>query len=62
MSKTTTTYNIKTEKKVKIERLAIEASLKLGRNVKWTELMDILVSEFGKDAQQTLIHREAGQA
>lgn len=54
----TTTYNIKTDKKQKIERLAMEASLKIGRTVKWTELMDILVTEFGKDAQAHLIHQE----
>ena len=58
-SRSTTSYNIKIEKKVKIERLAMEASLKVGRTVRWTELMEILVDEVGKDAQQTLIHREA---
>ncbi|PSJ79201.1 hypothetical protein [Neisseria iguanae] len=52
------TYNINIEKKMKIERLAMEASLKIGRTVKWTELMDILVTEFGKDAQAHLIHKE----
>jgi hypothetical protein len=54
----TTSYNIKIDKKLKIERLAMEASLKVGRTIKWTELMDILVTEFGKDAQEMLIHRE----
>ncbi len=54
----TTTYNIKTEKKLKIERLAIEASQKIGRTVKWTEVMDVLVDNYGKDAQSTIIHRE----
>lgn len=49
---------MKIDKKIRIERLAMEASLKVGRTVRWTELMDILVSEFGKDAQQMLIHRE----
>ena len=58
MSKERATYNIKLDKKNKIERLAIEASMKLGRMVKWTEIMDILVSEFGKDAQAYLIHKE----
>lgn len=53
----TTSYNIKLDKKMKIERLAMEASLKVGRTVKWTELMDVLVTEFGKDAQEVLIHR-----
>lgn len=52
------TYNIAIDKKMKIERLAMEASLKVGRTVKWTELMDILVTEFRKDAQEMLIHRE----
>lgn len=55
----TTSYNIKLDKKMKIERLAMEASLKIGRTIKWTELMEILVDEFGKDAQEMLIHREA---
>ncbi|RPD83116.1 hypothetical protein EGK74_13435 [Neisseria weixii] len=54
----TTTYNIKIEKKMKIERLAMEASLKIGRTVKWTDIMEILVTEFGKDAQEMLINRE----
>ena len=45
------TYNVKLDKKLKIERLAMEASLKVGRTVKWTEIMDTLVNEFGKDAQ-----------
>ena len=57
--KTTTTYNIKLDKKMKIERMAMEASLKIGRTVKWTEIMDILVTEFGKDAQAMLIQTEA---
>mgnify|MGYP000914192699 FL=1 len=52
------TYNIKLDKKLKIERLAIDASQKIGRTVKWTELMDVLVSEFSKDAQEMIIHRE----
>ena len=52
------TYNIKMEKKLKMERLAIEASLKIGRTIKWTELMDVLVTEFSKDAQEMINHRE----
>lgn len=54
----TTSYNIKVDKKIKIERLAIEASQKIGRTVKWTEVMEVLVDEFGKDAQAMIIHRE----
>ncbi|MDK4529088.1 hypothetical protein QG053_04730 [Kingella kingae] len=58
-TRTTTSYNIKIEKKIKIERLAMEASMKVGRTIKWTELMDILVTEFGRDAQQMIIKRES---
>ena len=52
------TYNVKLDKKLKIERLAMEASLKVGRTVNWTEIMDTLVNEFGKDAQEMIIHKE----
>ena len=52
------TYNVKLDKKLRIERLAMEASLKVGRTVKWTEIMDTLVNEFGKDAQEMIIHKE----
>ena len=53
-----TTYNIKQEKKIKLERLALEASMKFGRMIKWTEIMEVLIDEYAKDAQQTIIHRE----
>lgn len=54
----TTTYNIKLDKKMRVERLAMEASIKIGRTIKWTELMDVLITEFSKDAQEMIIHRE----
>nr|DAD93840.1 MAG TPA: hypothetical protein [Inoviridae sp. ctPjN3] len=56
------TLNVRIDKKMKIERLAMEASLKVGRTVKWTELMDILMTEFGKDAQAMLINREQNKS
>ena len=43
---------------MRVERLAMEASLKIGRTIKWTELMDVLITEFSKDAQEMIIHRE----
>lgn len=56
--KTTTSYNIKLEKKLKIERLAMETGLKIGRNVKWTEVMGVLVDQFAKDAVSYIEHQE----
>lgn len=55
---TRTTYNVKAEQKVKLERLAIEASVKLGRSVKWTEIMEVLMKELAKDAQEIIINKE----
>ena len=48
--KSTASFNIKIERKIKIERLAMEVSLKIGRPVKWTEVMNVLVHHFAKDA------------
>lgn len=52
------TFNVKMERKLKIEKLAVEASQKVGRIVKWTEIMEVLMDEFAKDAQAMIIHRE----
>ncbi|MDO5357468.1 MAG: hypothetical protein Q4E77_08235 [Conchiformibius sp.] len=51
------TYNIHMDKKLKLEQLAIEASYQIGRTIKWTEIMEILINEFPRDAQQMIIHR-----
>lgn len=48
--KSTASFNIKIERKIKVERLAMEVSLKIGRPVKWTEIMNVLVDRFSKDA------------
>lgn len=56
------TYNVSADKKLRIEKLAIEASQKMGRTVQWTEIMDTLITEFGKDAQQMIIHRHEQEA
>ena len=56
------TFNVKMERKLKIEKLAVEASQKVGRIVKWTEILEVLMDEFAKDAQAMIIHREQGKA
>lgn len=52
--KSTASFNIKIERKIKIERLAMEVSLKIGRPVKWTEVMNVLVDHFAKDAVELI--------
>lgn len=35
----------------------MDASVKIGKSVKWTELMETLIQDLAKDAQAILIHR-----
>lgn len=52
------TYNVTETRKLKLEKLAIEASYKTGKPVAWTDLLETLIDEFSKDAQEMTIHRE----
>lgn len=56
--RSTASFNIKLEKKIKIERLAMEIGMKIGRPVKWTEVMNVLVDQFAKDAVAYIEHNE----
>ena len=56
--KSTASFNIKIERKIKIERLAMEVSLKIGRPVKWTEVMNVLVDHFAKEAVKLIEKKE----
>jgi len=51
-----TTFNIDFEKKMMLERYAIEISHKVGYPVKWTDLMNHLIDNYSKEAMQDLIH------
>lgn len=57
--KMTSTFNIKLEKKLKVERLAMEVGMKIGRPVKWTEVMNVLVDHFAKDAVAYIEYSES---
>jgi len=52
------TYNIKTEKKLKLERMAIDVSSEVKKTVKWTDIMEILVDKYSKDACDYIITTE----
>lgn len=52
------TYNIKADRKLKLERAAIDLSVKIGKPVKWTEIMETLIDEYYKDACDTILYRE----
>ncbi|EIV8403970.1 hypothetical protein MA998_004976 [Escherichia coli] len=50
-----TTYNVTEERKMKLERLAINASVKLGKTIKWTEILGYLIDNYSKDAAEDLM-------
>ena len=50
-----TTYNVTEERKMKLERLAINASVKLGRTITWTEILGYLIDNYSKDAAEDLM-------
>ncbi|MES1879252.1 hypothetical protein ABUT94_09885 [Escherichia coli] len=50
-----TTYNVTEERKMKLERLAINASVTLGKTITWTEILGYLIDNYSKDAAEDLM-------
>ncbi|WP_374245787.1 hypothetical protein AAHW42_12570 [Klebsiella quasipneumoniae subsp. similipneumoniae] len=50
-----TTYNVTEERKMKLERLAINASVKLGKTITWTDILGYLIDNYSKDAAEDLM-------
>ena len=50
-----TTYNVTEKRKMKLERLAINASVKLGKTITWTEILGYLIDNYSKDAAEDLM-------
>ncbi|HCO7383180.1 TPA: hypothetical protein OB578_004629, partial [Escherichia coli] len=42
-------------RKMKLERLAINASVKLGKTITWTEILGYLIDNYSKDAAEDLM-------
>lgn len=51
-----TTYNLREDRKLKLERLAIEASSKTGKSIKWQKIVEKLIDDYAQDATKDLIH------
>ncbi|MCK6903602.1 hypothetical protein L8Q74_01610 [Enterobacter roggenkampii] len=58
MAEKRTTYTLPERKKIKLERLAIDASAKIGKTIKWTDIMTYMVDNFAKDAIDDIISKE----
>ena len=48
------TYNVTEERKLRLERLAIVTSVKIGKTVTWTEIIGFLIDNYAKDAADDL--------
>jgi hypothetical protein len=45
-----TTMSITNERKIKLEKKALEVGLKVGRVIKWTDIVNHLIDEYTNDA------------
>ncbi|RJL50490.1 hypothetical protein [Pectobacterium carotovorum] len=50
-----TTMAITAERKMKLERMAIDASQKAGKQISWTDLVNHLIDNYSKEAAADLI-------
>ncbi len=55
MSKTRKTYNVTEDRQIKLERLAINVSQKIEKQVRWTELLTYMIDKYSKLAVEDLI-------
>ena len=51
-----TTVAIVAERKLKLERLAIDASHTTGKPISWTDIVNYLIDNYAKDAIQDIMH------
>ncbi|MRT15231.1 hypothetical protein GJV07_23510 [Enterobacteriaceae bacterium RIT711] len=52
-----TTMAVTAERKLKLERMAIDASQKAGRQITWTDIVNHLIDDYAKDAADELMER-----
>lgn len=55
-NKRRTSLAITAERKLKIERLAVDLSYKIGKSVSWTELANYTLDNYAREAVQDIIH------
>lgn len=49
------TYNITEERQLRLERLAIHVSQRIGKQIRWSELLTYLIDKFDKEAADEII-------
>lgn len=51
------TYNVTPERRQKLEALAVRASLKANRIIKWTEIVGHAIDYYAEDSVQDILHK-----
>ena len=51
-----TNMRIKAERKLELERIAIEISFKVGKSIRYTDVINYLIDNFKKDAKEEMIN------
>lgn len=49
-----TTVSITEQRRIKLERLAIEATMKTGKTVKWTDIVNHLIDHYAEEAKKDI--------
>lgn len=52
-----TTMAVTAERKMKLERMAIDASQKAGTQISWTDIVNHLIDDYSKEATEELTER-----
>ncbi|AXF75833.1 hypothetical protein LU631_15430 [Erwinia tracheiphila] len=52
------TYNITADRQIRLERLAVDVSHKVGKTFKWTGLFTYIIDKYHKDAAAELLSEE----
>ncbi|WP_370618312.1 hypothetical protein [Citrobacter meridianamericanus] len=51
-------YNVPVDKYLKLERMAVDMSYKVGKTIKWSEIITYLIDNYAKDAVEDMISQE----
>lgn len=51
------TYNVTPERRERLEKLAIQTSIKVKRTVKWTELVSHAIDYYAADSAKDIEHK-----
>ncbi|MDG6882802.1 Uncharacterised protein [Phocoenobacter uteri] len=52
-----TTYNVTKKRKDRLEMLAIRASIKANRTIKWTEIVSHAIDYYAEDSVADIVHK-----